>query len=251
MSYTHGKFTWFTVNSTDVARSTAFYTELFGWNTENMDTPDGTYTVLKNNDAGIGGIRATPKKDLPSHWISYLSVPDVDGIAKNIKKDGGAIHMDAFDLPGIGRAAVVADKEGAPFFLFKTTDGDPPDGPGVVGSVHWNELWTNNTASAIEFYKNHLGYTDETMPMGEGEYTILKKDGTPRAGLMKSPKDGIPPMWLNYIQVKDVDITAKRVKDLGGEILGELMTVENVGRFGVAKDSTGAVFGLIAPADKK
>ncbi len=250
MGYTHGKFTWFTLHSNDVPRATAFYTELFGWGTENMDMPEGSYTIFKNGEAGIGGVRKPPHAGAPSHWISYVSVPDVDATAKKVRAGGGNVLSEPFDIPTVGRVAAVTDREGAAFLLFKGEEGDAPDGPSTAGGFAWNELWTSDPASAKAFYQEHLGYTTEAMAMPQGEYTILKKDDTPRGGLMKSPEQGVPPMWLGYVHVDDADATAKRATDLGGELIAEPMDVEGVGRFGVLKDPTGAVLGFITPAQK-
>jgi len=40
-----------------------------------------------------------------------------------------------------------------------------------------------------------VGYTHEKMSMGQGDYHVLIKDGTPRGGLMSSPVPEAPAMW--------------------------------------------------------
>ena len=68
-----------------------------------MSMQDGsTYQLLKASDAPFGGLMS-PHGDVPTAWVSYVSVADVDATAKKIKKAGGTLHMDAFDVPGVGR----------------------------------------------------------------------------------------------------------------------------------------------------
>ncbi len=266
MAYLHGKFVWFTLFSNDVERAKSFYSELFGWSIEAIAgrdrgaggedpagkagraMPIGTYHVFKVGDQGIGGTVTNPNAGAPSHWISYLSVDDVDGTAKAAKAAGAKVVAEPHDVPTIGREATIADPQGALIALIKGESADPPEVSGA-GTWHWNELWAKDADAAAAFLKS-LGFTSEIMPMPTGPYHILKAGDVPRGGLMKAPDPNVPPMWLGYVQVDDADETARRAKDLGAEVLGELIDVPDVGRFGMVKDPTGAVVGFIKPAQQ-
>lgn len=249
MANQQGKFVWFTLFSNDVERAKGFYSELFGWKIEDMPMPNGTYHVFKMGDVGIGGTTKNPTDGAPSHWLSYLSVDDVDQLTKSVKAAGGSVLAEPHDVPTIGRESIVTDPQGAAVALFKGANGDPPDASGA-GSWHWNELWTKDDAAAVSFLTETLGYQAETMDMPTGPYHVLKARDVPRAGAMKAPDPNVPPMWLGYVEVDDVDDTARRAKGLGAELVGELMDVPNVGRFGILKDPTGAVVGVIKPAPR-
>ena len=146
MSYEHGRFVWFELLTKDIDRALSFYPETLPWRIEPTKMQAGPdYWMIQAGEAGVGGLMS-PQGDVPTAWVSYVSVPDVDAAAKKVVAAGGATHMDAFDAPGVGRMQPVSDAQGGMFCLFKGETGDPPpvDGP---GSLHWNELWTQDPAS--------------------------------------------------------------------------------------------------------
>ena len=76
MSHLPGKFVWFEHMSPDIAKARAFYEPLFNWHVETMSMGDRTYSTIHNGDTAIGGMRTIA--GTPSHWMSYMSVLDVD-----------------------------------------------------------------------------------------------------------------------------------------------------------------------------
>ncbi len=120
------------------------------------------------------------------------------------------------------------------------------------GTFAWNELMTRDLAGAKEFYGTLLGWTSRDMEMGEsGSYTIFRQDDEDVAGMMamQGPElAGVPPHWLPYISVDDVDAAALRTAALGGEIKHGPTDVPGVGRFCVIADPSGAVVALMTPA---
>src|SRR4029077_4795266 len=79
-----GKFVWFELVSRDAKKAQAFYSEVFGWKAVPFPMGAFTYEMIYAGDTAdtmIGGY-ALPKNDRqPSHWISYVSVEDVDAAA--------------------------------------------------------------------------------------------------------------------------------------------------------------------------
>jgi len=248
MAHDHGRFVWFELITAQADEAKSFYPEVFGWKVEPMEMSGGiTYPLIKVGDAPTGGFAPPPKKGIPPHWVSYVSVADVDATAKKVIANGGKSLMDAFDVPGVGRMQPVADPEGAAFFLFKTADGDPAAAEGP-GSFHWNELWSSDPEAAVKFYEKVLGYTSETMEMPSGSYYVLKSGDQKRGGVMASPTKDVPSHWGQYVTVDDCDATLERAKRSGGKAVGDMMQVEGVGQFGHLQDKQGAVIGFIKPA---
>ncbi len=73
----------------------------------------------------------------------------------------------------------------------------------------------------------------------------------PVAGLVdiSGPEfEGVPPHWLCYVQVDDVDAAVATATAAGATVIVPVMGVEGVGRFAQIKDAEGAVMGLIASA---
>jgi len=246
MSYEQGRFVWFELHTKDIDRATSFYPETLPWRIEPTKMEAGPdYWMIQAGEAGVGGVMA-PQGDVPTAWVSYVSVPDVDAAAKKVVAAGGATHMDAFDAPGVGRMQPVSDAQGGMFCLFKGETGDPPrvDGP---GSLHWNELWTQDPKASLAFYKDVLGYTHEEMTMPNGKYYIFKDGDQMRAGMLQAPNSDIPTMWLQYITVDDCDETLARAKKNGATVIAEPMDAEP-GRFAILRDPLGGMIGVIKPA---
>src|SRR5262245_15242011 len=112
----HGAFSWCELTTTNVTAAKNFYTKLFGWTTEEMSvTPAMTYTVVKAAGKGIGGIMSTPQQGqgMPPHWNSYVTVDDVDAVAKSAQQLGGKVLMGPQDIPTVGRFCVIQDPQGA------------------------------------------------------------------------------------------------------------------------------------------
>lgn len=247
MTYDYGRFVWFEHLSNDEARAAGFYGETVGWKTQSMPMPQGAYTMIVAGENTIAGYSKPPKDGIPPHWVSYVSVEDVDATAKKVIANGGKALMDAFDIPGVGRMQPVADPFGAAFFLFHGAEGDRPAAEGA-GAFHWNELMTTEPEKAVDFYEKVLGYTHETMEMPEGTYFVLKNGDAMRGGVMKKPMAEAPNTWFQYVTVDDCDAAVERAKKNGGTPLGEPMDVPGVGRFAHLKDPVGAAIGVITPA---
>lgn len=112
-----GEFSWNELVTTDEAGAKKFYTSLFGWSTQAFGG-DG-YTLFKQGETMVGGMMKCPKPGLPAHWLAYVTVEDVDAAAAKAAKLGAKIVMDPFDVPTVGRIAVLVDPQGASIGLFK------------------------------------------------------------------------------------------------------------------------------------
>jgi len=111
----NGAFSWCELMTTDVEAAKAFYTELFGWDTEDMSMEGMTYTVVKAGGNGIGGIMQIPEyaQGTPPAWNSYVTVDDVDLTAKKAEQLGAKLCVLPRDIPDVGRFCVIQDPQGA------------------------------------------------------------------------------------------------------------------------------------------
>lgn len=119
----------------------------------------------------------------------------------------------------------------------------------AVGTVCWIELGTTDTAAAKRFYGDVFGWGSEDMPMGEGmTYTMFPSAQKATGGMYALMPDqkamGVPPHWLTYFLVANVDERAAKVAALGGKVLREPMDVMGYGRMAVVQDPVGGVFAL-------
>jgi predicted enzyme related to lactoylglutathione lyase len=173
-----------------------------------------------------------------------------------MQADGGRIMMQPWDQPGVGRLAMVADPQGAPFYLI---DPEPPaDQPDAVSNVfsvdqpqhvRWNELATTDSVAAIAFYSRHFGWRqDGDMDMGEfGKYQFLHHGDTMIGAVMPRMPQMPVSAWTFYIGVDDIDRAHEAVRSGGGQVLQEPIEIPG-GEYSITGlDPQGASFGLVGP----
>ena len=120
---THGTFVWNELMTTDVEKAKAFYTKTVGWDIEAMSMPNGTYWIAKSGGKPVAGLMAMAPgvpAGTPPNWLPYLEVDDVDGRCKAVTTNGGKVMRAPFDIPGVGRIAIVTDATGAAMGLMKS-----------------------------------------------------------------------------------------------------------------------------------
>jgi uncharacterized protein len=214
-------FIWHDLMTNDVGAAKKFYSAVVGW-TFDAQMPD--YHVANANGAGMGGIMATPPelKGMPPFWSGYVYVTDVDATCAQIKKLGGKIHREPWDVPNVARMAVVGDPTGANFNIMAPFDqaGGKLPPSSAMGAVGWNEAHVGELDPAWDFYSKMFGWTKGTvMAMGAmGDYVLFQIDGKDVGGMMKKQEMLPMPMWLYYFNVDGIDAAAKRITKAGGKI---------------------------------
>jgi predicted enzyme related to lactoylglutathione lyase len=113
-----GEFSWNELVTQDVAASKKFYTGLFGWKAQPFGH-GAYYTLFQQGKDMVGGLMKCPKPGAASHWLAYVTVADVDKTAQKAQKLGAEIVMPPFDVPTVGRIAVLVDPQGAAIGIFK------------------------------------------------------------------------------------------------------------------------------------
>ena len=121
------------------------------------------------------------------------------------------------------------------------------------GLFVWHEHLAKDPKAAIAFYTEVVGW--KTQPFAEGGdsgYVMWVGSQGPLGGVMTLPeqaaKMGAPPHWMSHVEVADVDATAARVKELGGQVHVAPMDIPTVGRFSVIADPQGASISVFKPA---
>lgn len=119
----HGALCWNEVMTNDVPAAAAFYAELFGWGTQEMEMGEaGTYTVFTVGDSGVaGGTGLPPVEGTPPHWGTVFAVDDCDTALEAVTAAGGTVVAGPFDTP-IGRSGACADPQGAVFQIIQLSE---------------------------------------------------------------------------------------------------------------------------------
>jgi predicted enzyme related to lactoylglutathione lyase len=113
------------------------------------------------------------------------------------------------------------------------------------GAFSWFELATTDVDGAKKFYSELLGWDFTSMGPDMGNYDVINLNGVGIGGIM--PKQDMAPtsMWGSVISVNDVDASAEKAQQLGGNVIVPLTDIPTVGRFCMIQDPQGAVFSII------
>ncbi|MGO9699169.1 MAG: VOC family protein [Xanthobacteraceae bacterium] len=113
----HGQFHWNELMTRNVEQAKKFYAETMGWSYDAMPMPGGsTYTIAMADGkpaAGIFDINGPEYKDVPESWMPYIAVDNVDERVKKATKAGAKVMKPAFDVPNVGRIAILLEPGGA------------------------------------------------------------------------------------------------------------------------------------------
>ena len=118
-TWMHGTFHWNELLARDVERAKKFYKSAVGWSFESMPMADGgTYWLAHVEGrpgpvAGMFSIADPQFKGVPECWMPYLAVDDVDKRVAKAVKAGAKLMKPIFEVPGVGRIAVLQEPGGA------------------------------------------------------------------------------------------------------------------------------------------
>lgn len=115
-----GAMCWNQLASRNIEASKRFYGAVFGWVGVTTPYETSSYTAFRLDGSEVAGMvemdRSWPR-DLPSHWMTYFGVDDCDAAADLAVDLGGAVAVEPFDMPQVGRTAVLGDPHGAVFSI--------------------------------------------------------------------------------------------------------------------------------------
>jgi len=115
--WSHGSFYWNELLTKNVEGAKKFYETTIGWSYQAMPMPDGaTYWVAIMGGKPVGGIFPTNGpgfEKVPEAWMSYLAVDDVDARVAKATAAGAKLMRPIFDVPNVGRIAILTEPGGA------------------------------------------------------------------------------------------------------------------------------------------
>jgi hypothetical protein len=252
-----GTFCWVDLSTTNAAAAKRFYGELFGWSHEDVAAGEhGTYTMLRKGgrDAAALSEFAAAEPDLGAlpHWLCYAAVDDADASARRVRELGGRVIAGPFEVASAGRMALVADPGGAAFALWQARGHAGAALAHEPGSMCWHELAARDEPACFAFYGNLFGW--QAAPRGDGatRYTEWRREGRAVGGMMKMTPDwgDMPPHWMVYFAVEDVDAAARRADELGGTVCVPPAPLPGGGRFSILVDPQGALFSIVCVGRK-
>ncbi|MEU6879566.1 VOC family protein [Streptomyces sp. NPDC046712] len=128
-----GSFAWAEIFTREPAKSDAFFTSVFGYNSKKMQDEQVDYKVfdLGSERPVLGRMTMTPEDfpaEIPSYIQVYFAVDNCDQAVEKAEKLGGQKVFGPMGSP-FGRFAAVVDPQGAAFAVIdlKTTEGEMPE----------------------------------------------------------------------------------------------------------------------------
>ena len=119
-----------------------------------------------------------------------------------------------------------------------------------VGTLAWRDLTVDDAESLHTFYKQVVGWESQRVEMdGYSDFNMVAPgSGETVAGIChaRGSNANLPPQWLMYVVVEDVDASARSCVELGGTVLDGPRELGG-GRFCVIRDPAGAVCALYTP----
>jgi len=248
-SHPAGAFSYAELATSDLDAARAFYSRIFGWQFHDSPLPmGGVYSMAKLRGRTAAAAFVPPQEQGPPHWNSYVTVASVDETAERAGGLGATVVAPPFDVMESGRMTVVQDPGGA-FINFWEARADI--GAEVVnehGSLTWNELATRDPEAAERFYRDLLGWEFTRIEQAPFPMWTISLGGRGNGNMRQmgaETPEGVPPHWLVYFAVDDVDAALAAARDGGGTVLVPPMQVP-AGRFAVLTDPQGAAFAVFA-----
>jgi predicted enzyme related to lactoylglutathione lyase len=249
-----GRFVWYDLMTERPDAAIAFYGHVVGWTPQPFEQG---YTMFVGSQGPVGGTVQLPdamkKMGAPPHWTSNVQVANADATVAKVRELGGRVYAEPKDYPKVGRLAVIADPQGATINVFQPNDPMKVHDSTKPGEFTWSELLTSDHEAAFRFYSTLFGWKkqrDHDMgPMGK--YLIYGVGNKDLGGMFTKSKDmPMPPAWLYYVEVADLDAAVARAKSKDARLLNGPMEVPGGARIAQLADPQGAAFALHEQARK-
>jgi predicted enzyme related to lactoylglutathione lyase len=266
--YIPGVPCWVDTSQPDPEAALPFYRGVFGWEFEDV-MPAGTegrYFIGRVHGGDVAAIGSIPEgASSMAAWNSYIWVERADEAVKRARDAGGAVLMEPFDVMDAGRMAVLADPEGAAFFVWQAKNHKGAQIVNEHGSLNFNGLATRDPERAKAFYGAVFGWTTLALPAGAmwtlpgyGDHLEERTPGTREMQAQMGAPDGFidvvasldpiaagdsdtPAHWSVTFGVDNVDAVAAKAGELGGDVVAGPVDAP-WSRTAVIKDPQGASF---------
>jgi predicted enzyme related to lactoylglutathione lyase len=105
----------------DLAKAKEFYSKLFDWQLEDMPVSGSEmgYTMIKVGEGTGGGMFANPDPKMPSHWLAYVGVDDIEASTAKARELGATVLQEVMQVGEYGWLSVIQDPTGAVIAMWK------------------------------------------------------------------------------------------------------------------------------------
>lgn len=240
---------WVDLVTDDIGAASAFYDELFGWQTGEGSSEFGGYAMATLKGRPVAGFAPPPPgQSVPAAWNTYLATDDADVTAARIVENGGQLLFPVMDVADVGRMGIGTDPAGGTVAFWQSGTHTGFGLANEPGSDVWNECMTTDYEGTKKFYSAVFDVTFAEMGDGSREYSTMHVSGADEGGgevggLGAADPDGFTG-WRTYFAVADADAAAATVQRLGGSLVSPLSDTP-FGRMAHLTDPQGAQFSVI------
>lgn len=250
-SHAPGTFSWTDLATTDQDGAKAFYGALMGWEANDIPVGDGVvYSMMQREGKEVAAISSQQQQQremgVPPAWNSYVTVDSAADTAARAAELGATVIAPAFDVMQAGRMAVVQDPQGAFFSVWEPREHFGASLVNAHGALAWNELNSPDLDASQKFYEQLFGWQAAQFEGSPEPYLAIKNGEANNGGIRPLPP-GMPPNWLVYFGIDDLDQALAQVKELDGVVHAGPIDI-GIARIGVAQDPQGATFALYCGA---
>ena len=267
--YIPGVPCWVDTSQPDPEAAVAFYSDLFGWEFEDVMPPGspGRYFIARIRGGDVAAVGSVPEGAPPAAtWNTYVWVESADETAPKVRDAGGSVVMQPFDIMGFGRMAVFSDSQGAAFRVWQAKEHEGAKIVNEHGSLNFNDLRTPDPDGAKSFYGSVFGWQTLELEGGFEMWTLpgygdyLERDNPDLRKQMSAldapqgfedvvaslapiadDQPDVPPHWGVTFAVDDADAIANKATELGGRVVVPPLDAPWV-RMTVIADPQGATF---------
>lgn len=238
---------WFDLMTSDAESARAYYHAILGWEYDISGPEMGHYAVGMLDGAPTAGIGTIPEgAGFPPSWTVFFGVADADAAAKAVTGNGGTVMMGPESVADVGRYAIVQDPTGAVFGLWQPGIHTGAGLVGEHGGMAWCEVNSRDAEKAATFYAKIFGLRDQVLEMQGSPYHMLHAADQPVCGALQMTAEWgeLPPHWMTYFAVRDIEAAKATVLKHGGQVpFGPFDSP--YGKIIVTKDPQGAAVSFI------
>jgi predicted enzyme related to lactoylglutathione lyase len=122
---------WAELWTHDTTAAAAFYTQVIGYEIEQVPVGEATYTAFRSSGKRNAGLVQLDRPELAARWAPYVGVTDLRGILVRVWQERGKVLREPsevdFEAAGENRVALIADPSGAMMFLYQLDENATPD----------------------------------------------------------------------------------------------------------------------------
>jgi hypothetical protein len=240
------KTLWLDLITPNIAESSKFYTQVFGWTFKTYNFNGNNHAHIYNNGGLIGGM-VEVKKAQASTWIgSYpVSLEDLKSLRKGIESAGLKPALQLINVPERGRQVIFESPQGEEFALI--LEGELTKNLNNTESKNtWlgMELWSSDVKASESFYEKAFGVEVAEKEFDDKPYWVFSNNANTIAGMIKNPVKNQGSQWVPYMKGNDLNALVSSIEAANGTVLLKPRMDVRSGKVILAQDPNGAIFAI-------